>query len=52
MNYNHIIEKLPYSEPFLFVDQLDYLDENGVEGTFTFMLRTDRPGLLGVIYVG
>ena len=41
MNYNHIIEKLPYSEPFLFVDQLDYLDENGVEGTFTFNENLD-----------
>ena len=41
MNYNHIIEKLPYSESFLFVDQLDYLDENGAEGTFTFSENLD-----------
>jgi len=31
-----IIAKLPYSKPFLFVDELNHIDENGVEGTFTF----------------
>ncbi len=36
MNYQEIIAKLPYSEPFLFVDELVSIDENGVEGTFTF----------------
>lgn len=36
MNYQEIIAKLPYSEPFRFVDKLLSIDENGVEGTFTF----------------
>lgn len=31
-----IIAKLPYDKPFLFVDDLVRIDENGVEGTFTF----------------
>lgn len=36
MNLEEILEKLPYSAPFLFVDQLMNADENGVMGTFTF----------------
>lgn len=36
MKYQEIIAKLPYSKPFLFVDELLSIDENGVEGTFTF----------------
>ncbi len=28
--------KLPYSKPFLFVDELLSIDENGVEGCYTF----------------
>jgi 3-hydroxyacyl-[acyl-carrier-protein] dehydratase len=36
LNYQEIIAKLPYSEPFLFVDELVSIDENGVEGTFKF----------------
>lgn len=35
-DFNHIYEKLPYSKPFLFVDTLHHLDENGVEGSYTF----------------
>ncbi|NDP27284.1 MAG: beta-hydroxyacyl-ACP dehydratase [Flavobacterium sp.] len=31
-----IILKLPYSKPFLFVDELLNIDENGVEGCYTF----------------
>jgi len=31
-----ILSKLPYSKPFLFVDELVRIDENGVEGNFTF----------------
>lgn len=34
--YRNIIDKLPYSKPFLFVDDLHHINENGVEGTFTF----------------
>lgn len=36
MNTTEILEKLPYSTPFLFVDDLVSVDENGVTGTFTF----------------
>lgn len=34
--YKEIIDKLPYKKPFLFVDELVRVDENGAEGTFTF----------------
>lgn len=36
MTKQEIIAKLPYSKPFLFVDELLHIDENGVEGTYTF----------------
>ncbi|OXB00887.1 3-hydroxyacyl-ACP dehydratase FabZ family protein [Flavobacterium pectinovorum] len=36
MELNNIIAQLPYSEPFLFVDELLHVDENGATGTFTF----------------
>ena len=36
MNTLEILQKLPYSTPFLFVDDLVNMDENGVTGTFTF----------------
>lgn len=36
MGKNDIISKLPYSKPFLFVDEIIRIDENGVEGQFTF----------------
>ena len=35
-NFEHIIAKLPYTEPFLFVDALQSIHENGVEGSYTF----------------
>jgi len=31
-----ILSKLPYAKPFLFVDEIIRIDENGVEGSFTF----------------
>nr|WP_315154192.1 FabA/FabZ family ACP-dehydratase [uncultured Flavobacterium sp.] len=31
-----IISRLPYSKPFLFVDEIIRIDEDGVEGEFTF----------------
>jgi 3-hydroxyacyl-[acyl-carrier-protein] dehydratase len=31
-----IISKLPYSKPFLFVDEIIRIDEDGVEGVYTF----------------
>ena len=36
MTKEQVISKLPYSKPFLFVDEILHMDENGVEGTFTF----------------
>ena len=36
MTKQEILVKLPYSKPFLFVDELLHIDENGVEGTYTF----------------
>ena len=36
MTIAEILEKLPYTTPFLFVDDLSSIDENGVIGTFTF----------------
>lgn len=36
MEIQEIISKLPYSKPFLFVDEILHIDENGVEGTYTF----------------
>jgi 3-hydroxyacyl-[acyl-carrier-protein] dehydratase len=36
MTKEEIISKLPYSKPFLFVDELLRLDKNGVEGCYTF----------------
>lgn len=36
MKFQEIISRLPYSKPFLFVDEIIHIDEKGVEGTFTF----------------
>ncbi|MDR6967370.1 3-hydroxyacyl-[acyl-carrier-protein] dehydratase [Flavobacterium arsenatis] len=36
MTDKEILEQLPYSKPFLFVDEILKIDENGVEGTFFF----------------
>lgn len=36
MKNEDIISKLPYSKPFLFVDEIISIDENRVEGTYTF----------------
>jgi 3-hydroxyacyl-[acyl-carrier-protein] dehydratase len=36
MSNQEIISKLPYSKPFLFVDEIVHIDENGVEGNYTF----------------
>ena len=36
MNPQEIISKLPYSKPFLFVDEIISINENGVEGSYTF----------------
>ncbi|WP_166923183.1 3-hydroxyacyl-ACP dehydratase FabZ family protein [Flavobacterium poyangense] len=36
MDLDYIKAQLPYSSPFLFVDELLSADENGVTGTYTF----------------
>jgi 3-hydroxyacyl-[acyl-carrier-protein] dehydratase len=36
MEKKDIISKLPYSKPFLFVDEIIKIDEDGVEGVYTF----------------
>src|SRR6478735_3535308 len=41
MNSKEIIAKLPYEKPFLFVDEILYIDENGVEGTYYFDQNLD-----------
>ena len=34
--YDHILNRLPYSTPFLFVDEILHLGEDAVEGTYRF----------------
>jgi 3-hydroxyacyl-[acyl-carrier-protein] dehydratase len=36
MNQKEIIKHLPYQKPFLFVDELKEISENGVLGNYTF----------------
>jgi len=36
MTVKKIISLLPYTTPFLFVDNLEHIDENGVTGTYTY----------------
>lgn len=36
MNEENILRKLPYSEPFLFVDRLEEFTESGIKGSYTF----------------
>jgi 3-hydroxyacyl-[acyl-carrier-protein] dehydratase len=36
MNTQEILDLLPYTAPFLFVDELQHLDENGATGSFNF----------------
>jgi len=36
MTTTEILRKLPYSKPFLFVDEIIRINDLGVEGTFTF----------------
>ncbi|GAB5399514.1 MAG: beta-hydroxyacyl-ACP dehydratase [Aureisphaera sp.] len=37
VNNEDIIAQLPYEKPFLFVDTLDHVSDNGAEGTYTFL---------------
>ncbi|UZH55179.1 hydroxymyristoyl-ACP dehydratase [Salinimicrobium tongyeongense] len=41
MNFESLINLLPYSEPFLFVDELKEVSENGISGTYTFKEEAD-----------
>lgn len=36
MKKEDILKQLPYSAPFLFVDDISHIDENGVTGSYTF----------------
>lgn len=36
MDFKEILSKLPYKNPFLFVDELLHVDEKGVTGTYFF----------------
>lgn len=36
MDHQKIISRLPYSHPFLFVDELTQIDSEGATGTYTF----------------
>ena len=36
MQQDQILQLLPYSEPFLFVDELEQISEEGVSGFYTF----------------
>ncbi len=37
MTKQEIIKKLPYQKPFLFVDELTEISENGITGNYTFI---------------
>ena len=41
MKLTDIIAQLPYSPPFLFVDELIHIDDNSAIGTFTFSENLD-----------
>jgi len=41
MQYQEILQKLPYSKPFLFVDEVTHADINGTEGSYTFNEDSD-----------
>lgn len=41
MTKQEIINNLPYSKPFLFLDEILNIDENGVEGSYTFDASLD-----------
>lgn len=41
MTKEELISNLPYKSPFLFVDEILSISENGVEGTFTYNPNLD-----------
>ena len=44
-SYENILNLLPYKRPFLFVDEIESLTEEGATGNYT--IRTDEPFLEG-----
>ncbi|HAD95804.1 MAG TPA: hydroxymyristoyl-ACP dehydratase, partial [Cryomorphaceae bacterium] len=40
-DFTHILDQLPYDQPFLFVDKLHTLTEEGAEGAYTFTQNAD-----------
>jgi 3-hydroxyacyl-[acyl-carrier-protein] dehydratase len=57
MAFEEIIETLPYQQPFLFVDEILAVNENGISGSYTYQAShdfyrghfKDRPVTPGVI---
>lgn len=41
MTTDQIIEKLPFSYPYLFVDELEYVNEKSAKGSYTFVETLD-----------
>ena len=41
MDLNNIMAQLPYREPFLFVDELIHVDDEGITGIYTFSENLD-----------
>ena len=41
MKYEEIIQKLPYTKPFLFVDDIIDVDEDGIKGAYVFDAEAD-----------
>ncbi|KQW99238.1 3-hydroxyacyl-ACP dehydratase FabZ family protein [Flavobacterium sp. Root420] len=41
MELTNILTKLPYSKPFLFVDELLHVDENSISGTYRYSEELD-----------
>ena len=41
MAHEEIIAKLPYQHPFLFVDEILAVDENGISGSYTYNATHD-----------
>lgn len=36
MSYEFILKNLPYKQPFLFVDEISFANENSIEGSYIF----------------
>lgn len=41
MTNKEILDKLPFSDPYLFVDELHYVNDKGASGSFTFKENLD-----------